>query len=121
MVVFRSDDDIGVGRSYRFAPLAGVLMRVCAEPRVCRLVEQRQVDFREVHDFDVETAVLARDRLKPLPDEMSLPRRTRGGNNDLSTWHVLLCYSAAGDDSRASMLNLFFSSAVLLSSSISSS
>jgi hypothetical protein len=66
VVVLRGDEDERVGAGDRGAPVLGVLVRVLLEPRVVRLVEDRQVDLCQVDQLDVEPAVLLGQALDPL-------------------------------------------------------
>jgi hypothetical protein len=59
-----------------------VLIGVLAQPRVVRLVEQRQIDLSQVGDLDLKTAVAHRVRDEPLGDRQPDAAGTSAGDDD---------------------------------------
>src|SRR5581483_11506148 len=77
------DEDVRVSGTDPPAPGLGVFVLVFGEPRVPRLVEQRQVHLGQVDQVDLEPAVLRRVRVEPVGDRLADPARPGAADDDL--------------------------------------
>jgi hypothetical protein len=89
VVVLRHDEHEGVGRVDARAPVPGVLVLVLLEPGVMRFVHQRERQLGQVTDLYVESAVLAREREEPVPDDRAYPAGAGTRDDDLQRRHGL--------------------------------
>src|SRR5579875_848220 len=82
VVVLGHDEDESIGVLYQGTPVPGVLVEILAKARMIRLVHKRKVEFREIHDLDIEAAVLFGTLTEPLSDRLSDAAGTRTGDQD---------------------------------------
>jgi hypothetical protein len=87
VVVLGGHEHHGVGAIDDRAPVLGVLLGVLLQPRVVRLVEQRQPDLGQVGHFDVETAVGTGALDEPLGDGLAGPAGTGRAEDDSERGH----------------------------------
>jgi hypothetical protein len=82
VVVLGRHEDERVGGIDERGPVLGVLLGVLPQPRVVRLVEQRQVQLRQVGHLDVEAAVLPGALGDPGGDGRADAAGTGGADDD---------------------------------------
>jgi hypothetical protein len=89
VVVLGRDEDDGVGGRDRRAPALRVRVLVAAQPRVVGLVEQGQIDGRQVDEPHVERGVLPGAVGEPLGDRQPGPPGPCAGEDDHEVRHVV--------------------------------
>ena len=82
VVVFRGHEDERVRALDEGAPVLGVLVDVLVQPRVVRLVEDRQVQLGQVRHLDVEAAVLPGALGDPVGDGGCHPAGAGAADDD---------------------------------------
>jgi hypothetical protein len=83
VVVLRDHEDERVGAVDHRAPVLGVLVDVPAQPRMIRLVEDRQVQLGQVGDLDVEVIAAPGPVDNPVGHSRTHPAGAGAADDDL--------------------------------------
>src|SRR5436309_6625172 len=82
MIVFRRDEDIAIKKTDLGGPCFGVRFTVLPHYGRYRLVEQRQVEVFNAHEFELGVGTLFRDFVDPFGDGLAVATGPRASNDD---------------------------------------
>jgi hypothetical protein len=87
MVVLGRDKDVGVKRVDLGAPCFGVRFTILPHYRRHRLVEKRQIEVFDVHEFKLGVATLLRDFVNSFGYGLALATGPRAADDDGNSKH----------------------------------
>ena len=88
MIVLGGHEDERVEGFDLGRPCLRVIIRVLAEDRRDRLVEQREIVILDVDELELGIAARARDLVDPASHSLALPPRPRASDDDRNSKHV---------------------------------
>lgn len=89
MVVLGRDENVGIENGDLSGSCFGVRLTVLPHYWWRRLVQQRQVEIFDVHEFELGVAALLRDLIDPLRYRLAISTRARASENDCNLYHVI--------------------------------
>src|SRR6267378_2351857 len=89
MVVLGRDENVGIESSDLSGPPFGMRLAVLPHYWRHRLVEKRQVEIFDVHEFELGVAALFRDFIDPFRYRLTISIRARASENDCNLYHVI--------------------------------
>src|SRR5260370_41724810 len=90
MVVFGSDENVGVQRGNFLAPRLRVRLAVLMHRRWYRLIEERQLVILDVDNLKLRVLAVLQDIVHPLCDGRGFPSRSRTADDDSNFQHFPL-------------------------------
>src|SRR5436190_16105299 len=92
MIILRRDEDIASKRTDLGGPRFGVRLTVLPHDGRHRLVEERQVEVFDVHEFELGVGALFRDFVDPFGDGLAVAPRPRASHDDGNSKHSFLLF-----------------------------
>src|SRR5206468_995777 len=89
MIILGRNEDVAVKRADLGGPCFGVRLAVLAHDGRHRLVENRQVEVFDVHEFELSIAAFFRDFVDPLRYRLAISTRPCASENDCDLYHVM--------------------------------
>src|SRR6266704_2766900 len=99
MIILRRDEDIAIKRTDLGGPRLGVRLTVLPHDGRHRLVEERQVEVFDVHEFEISVLALLCDFVNPFGHGFAVAPRPRASENDSNSKHNFLLFDAVSSRS----------------------
>src|ERR1700716_2624567 len=96
MVVLGRDEYVGIERTDLRGPCLGVRFTVLPHYWRHRLVEKRQIEIFDVHEFELGVAALFRDFIDPLRYRLAISTRAGASENDCDLYHTIKLPAGVG-------------------------
>src|SRR5439155_23550951 len=96
MIILRRDEDIAIKRTDLGGPRLGVRLTVLPHDGRHRLVEERQVEVFDVHEFEISVLALLCDFVNPFGHGFAVAPRPRASENDSNSKHNFLLIGPPG-------------------------
>src|SRR5882672_12688470 len=92
MIIFRRDEDIAIKSTDLGGPCFGVRLGILTHYRWHRLVEERQVEVFNVHEFELGVGALLRDFVNPFSHGLAVATWSRASEDDCNFEHKFLLF-----------------------------
>src|SRR5882672_7455288 len=90
MIIFRRDEDIAIKSTDLGGPCFGVRLGILTHYRWHRLVEERQVEIFNVHEFELGVGALLCDFVNPFSHGLSVATGPCASDDDSNSSHKFL-------------------------------
>src|SRR6266446_1362662 len=94
VVVLGRDENVGVETVDLSGPRFCMRLTVLTHDRWRRLVQKRQVEILDVHEFELGVAALLCDFVNPFSHGLAVATRPRASENDSDLYHVITFVSS---------------------------